>query len=88
SLQLSRNPLNIIGELKIDRENHIRKTLDFKLASSKIPPISFYFSSNGSLNTTLHVSKTLYIDEDILLSTLLIVQYNPQLISQVNIFTS
>ncbi|CAF4328263.1 unnamed protein product, partial [Rotaria sp. Silwood2] len=35
----------------------------------KIAPISFYFSSDGSLNTTLHVSKTLRVGDGIALST-------------------
>ncbi|CAF4150125.1 unnamed protein product, partial [Rotaria sordida] len=39
---------------------------------------SFYFSSGGLLNTTLHVSKTLRVRDDIALSTSLTAQYNPQ----------
>ncbi|CAF1019758.1 unnamed protein product [Rotaria sordida] len=71
-----------------DDDQTIDASLGFKLASSKIAPTSFYFSSGGLLNTTLHVSKTLRVRDDIALSTSLTAQYNPQSISQVNVFTN
>ncbi|UJR15532.1 hypothetical protein I4U23_002471 [Adineta vaga] len=130
SPQLSGNPLSIIGELTIDRENRIGKmkwpqefgihlefgtplsnltafqayynlpmfhedddqTVDaqvtFKLASPKITPISFYFHSEGSLNTTLHATESLAVGNDIALGAQLTAQYNPQSVSQVSLTAS
>ena len=126
SPQLGGNPLSIIGELTIDRENRIGKMkwpqefgvhlefgtpltnvtafkafynlpmfskedeqtvdaqLGFKLASPKIEPISFYFRSRGSLNTTLHIAESLNIGDDIALGVLLTAQYDAQLASQIS----
>ncbi|CAF0806671.1 unnamed protein product [Adineta ricciae] len=130
SPQLSGNPLSIIGELTIDRQNRIGKmkwpqefgvhlefgtpisnltalqffynlpmfhadddqTIDahigFKLASPKIAPISFYFNSEGSLNTTLHATESLQVGDDIALGAQLTAQYNPQAVSQISFTTS
>ncbi|CAF1402787.1 unnamed protein product, partial [Rotaria sordida] len=130
SPQLSGNPLSIIGELTIDRENRIGKlkwpqefgvhlefgtpltnltafhvfynlpmfnkdsetrvdgALGFKLASPRLIPISFYVKGKGSLDTTLRITKSMKVGDDIALSTSLTAAYNPQLISQISSTTS
>ncbi len=130
SPQLSGNPLSIIGELTIDRENQIGKlkwpqefgvhvefgtplsnltavhvfynlpmfnknadgkvnaAVGLKFASPKVTPISFYANAKGSLNTTLHITESVNIGDDIALNTLLTAQYHPQSISQISVSTS
>ena len=130
SPQLSGNPLSLIGELTIDRENRIGKmkwpqqfgvhiefgtpisslialqafynlpmfnkdsesridgTVGFKIASPKIAPINFYVRAKGSLDTNLHITKTVNIGDDISLSTSLTAQYSPQLMSQMSASTT
>ena len=50
--------------------------------------MSFYLHSQGSLNTTLHVTESMNIGNDIAFSALLTAQYNPQLISQISLTSS
>ena len=130
SPQLSGNPLSIIGELTIDRENRIGKlkwpqefgvhlefgtplsnltalhvfynlpmfnknadrkvdgVIGFKLASPKITPISIYGHAKGSLNTSLHISKSIHVGNDIALTTLLTAQYHPQSVNQMSLSTA
>ena len=47
--------------------------------------MSFYFQSEGSLNTTLHVIESLNIGDDIAMSALLSAQYNPTSNSQISL---
>ncbi|CAF1498906.1 unnamed protein product [Rotaria sp. Silwood1] len=130
SPQLSGNPLSIIGELTIDRDNRIGKmqwpqefgvhvevgtpltnltalhvfynlpmfnknsetrvdgVVGFKLASPKVTPISFYVKAKGSLDTTLRISKSVHVGDDLAVTTLVTAAYDPQLMSQVSASTS
>ncbi|CAF0741101.1 unnamed protein product [Adineta steineri] len=71
-----------------DADRTVDAYVGFKLASPKITPISMYFYGKGSLNTTLHISDTINIGDDISLGGSLTAQYNPQLISQISISTA
>ncbi|CAF3221829.1 unnamed protein product [Rotaria sp. Silwood2] len=130
SPQISGNPLSIIGELTIDRDNRIGKmqwpqefgvhiefgtplssltalhvfydlpmfnknsetridgVVGFKLASPKVTPISFYVKAKGSLATSLRISKSVNVGDDIAVTTLFTATYDPQSASQISASTS